>query len=70
MGMPGSVTQRFTQIDAEIGRTAAEVPGKKEGASALEDMSEQVREMMHKAVTAVTDFMMRMHPGPTASPAP
>ncbi|MCE2566300.1 hypothetical protein [Komagataeibacter sp. FNDCF1] len=70
MGMPGSVTQRFTQIDAEIGRIAAEVPGKKEGASALEDMSEKVREMMHKAVTAVTDFMTRMNPGPTASPAP
>lgn len=70
MGMPGSVMQRFTQIDAEIGRTAAEVPGKKEGASALEDMSEKVREMMHKAVTAVTDFMTRMNPGPTASPAP
>ncbi|KON63464.1 hypothetical protein KOEU_30040 [Komagataeibacter europaeus] len=70
MGMPGSVTQRFTQIDAEIGRTAAEVPGKKEGASALENVSEKVREMMHKALTAVTDFMTRMHPGPAASPAP
>ncbi|NHN86664.1 hypothetical protein GOB93_18815 [Acetobacter musti] len=70
MGMPGSVTQRFNQIDAEIGKSAAEVPGKKEGASALEEMSEKVREMVQKAVTAVTDFMKRMSPGPSNSPSP
>lgn len=70
MRMPGSVAQRFNQIDAEIGKSAAEVPGKKEGTSALEDMSEKVREMVQKAVTAVTDFMKRMSPGPSSSPSP
>ncbi|GBR07495.1 hypothetical protein [Acetobacter oeni] len=70
MGMPGSVTQRFNQIDAEIGKSAAEVPGKKEGTSALEEMSEKVRVMVQKAVTAVTDFMKRMSPGPSHSPSP
>jgi len=61
------VTDRFARLDAELGKGAAELPGKKEGTSMLEEMSEKAREIVKKAIEAIAKLV---NPSPRASASP
>ncbi|MBO1360179.1 hypothetical protein J2D73_10250 [Acetobacter sacchari] len=69
LGTSTRVEQRFAQIDARIGHEAASVPGDRPGSSMLENMSEKARELVQKAIEAVSR-MFRAAPssGPTMAP--
>jgi len=48
-----ALTQRFEQLDAEIGKASSSTPSKTEGRSMMEDLSKQAAELLQRAVDAV-----------------
>lgn len=63
LGTADRITQRFTQIDAQVAAEAGTVPGKTPGTSMVEDMSEKAKELVKKALDAISRIF---RPGPSA----
>lgn len=63
-----ALTQRFEQLDAEIGKAASATPSKTEGRSMMEDLGKQAAELLLRAVDAVKSAVRR--PSASASPSP
>jgi hypothetical protein len=59
-----ALTQRFEQIDAEIGKAASNTPSKTEGRSMMDDLAKQAAELLQRAVDAVSSAFAR---SPTAN---
>ena len=57
-----NLTAKFQQLDAEIGEKAESTPSRREGKSALEDISKQAVEIIQKAVEAVKAFFTPQGP--------
>ncbi|MDB5403949.1 MAG: hypothetical protein JWQ55_5967, partial [Rhodopila sp.] len=62
-------TQRLGELDAEIGKAAAETPSKAEGRSMMEDLTKQAAELLQHAVDAVKAMFSRS-PSLSASSSP
>jgi hypothetical protein len=62
-------TQRLGELDAEIGKAAAETPSKTEGRSMMEDLTKQAAELLQHAVDAVKAMFSRS-PSLSASSSP
>jgi hypothetical protein len=66
-----ALTQRFEQLDAEIGKAASSTPGKTEGRSMMDDLAKQAAELLQRAVDAVRSAFARSpSANATASTAP
>jgi hypothetical protein len=64
-------TQRLTEMDAEIGKAAAETPSKTEGRSMMDELTKQASELLQRAVDAVrAAFSRSPSPGTSSSPSP
>ncbi len=63
-----ALTQRFEQLDAEIGKAASATPSKNEGRSMMKDLGKQAAELLQRAVDAVKSAVQR--PPASASPSP
>lgn len=63
---PTAITQRFEEMDAEIGKAAANTPSRNDGRSMLDDLSQKTAELLHRAVDAVKSAFSR---SPSASAA-
>jgi hypothetical protein len=72
-----ALTQRFEQLDAEIGRAASSTPSKTEGRSMMDDLAKQAADLLQRAVDAVRSAFARSPsanaaasaaPSPSASP--
>jgi hypothetical protein len=66
-----ALTQRFEQLDAEIGKAASSTPSKTEGRSMMDDLAKQAAELLQRAVDAVRSAFARSpSANATASAAP
>lgn len=65
-----NLTAKFQQLDAEIGEKAENTPSRREGKSALEDISKQAAEIIQKAVEAVKSFFNPHGPDNNRPPGP
>ena len=65
-----NLTAKFQQLDAEIGEKAESTPSRREGKSALEDISKQAVEIIQKAVEGVKSFFNQQGPENTPRPGP
>ena len=63
-----AIASRFQKLDAEIGKAASELPGKTEGKSFTDELTERAGEIVRKAVAAVANAFNRMRP--TSGPSP
>lgn len=60
---------RFERLDAKIGETASETPGRREGESMLQEMADKAAEILHRAIDAVK-AAFRRSPFAQAAPSP
>ena len=68
-----ALTQRFEQVDAEIGRAASSTPSKTEGRSMMDDLAKQAAELLQRAVDAVRSAFARSpsaNAAASAAPSP
>ena len=66
-----ALTQRFEQLDADIGKAASSTPSKTEGRSMMDDLAKQAAELLQRAVDAVRSaFAQSPSANATASTAP
>ncbi len=66
-----ALTQRFEQLDADIGKAASSTPSKTEGRSMMDDLAKQAAELLQRAVDAVRSAFARSpSANATASAAP
>ena len=66
-----ALTQRLTEMDAEIGKAASATPSKAEGRTMMEDLTKQATELLQRAVDAVRAAFSRSPlPGASSSPSP
>ena len=65
-----AIAARFQKLDAEIGKGAAELPGKTEGKSLTDELAERASEVVRKAVEAVSNAFNRMRGAPNAAAGP
>lgn len=63
-----TITARFAKLDAEVGRSASETPGRKDGKSQMEELGERAAELARKAVEAVKAAFQRI-PGAEHRPS-
>ncbi len=54
-----ALTQRFEQLDADIGKAASSTPSKTEGRSMMDDLAKQAAELLQRAVDAVRSAFAR-----------
>ena len=62
-----ALTQRFDQLDAEIGKAASTTPSKTEGRSLMEDLGKQAAELLQRAIETVKAAFRSPIAGPSAS---
>lgn len=65
-----ALTQRFEQLDAEIGKAAATTPSKTDGRSMMEDLGKQAAELVQRAVDAVKSAFRSPSASASAGPSP
>jgi hypothetical protein len=72
-----ALTQRFEQLDADIGKAASSTPSKTEGRSMMDDLAKQAAELLQRAVDAVKSAFTRSptanttaNAAPSPSPSP
>jgi hypothetical protein len=72
-----SLTGKFEKLDAEIGNAASLLPGRKDGRSALDELSDKASEILSKAVEAIRGAFNRApraetstNPSPSPSVSP
>lgn len=66
-----ALTSRFQKLDAQIGTAAAQIPGRREGASALEDLATKAAELLSRAVEKIRSAISpasRAGSGPSPTP--
>ncbi|WOJ91793.1 hypothetical protein RZS28_18870 (plasmid) [Methylocapsa polymorpha] len=70
-------TATFDQLDDEISNAASKLPGLKQGTSAIDDLAEKAREILHKAFERVSAALKsgasanaEASPSPSPSPGP
>ena len=61
-----ALTQRFDQLDAEIGKAASTTPSKTDGRSMMEDLGKQAAELLQRAVETVKAAFRSPTAGPSA----
>jgi hypothetical protein len=66
-----AIAGRFLKLDAEIGKAARELPGKTEGKSFADELSQRAVEIVRKAADAVQNVFTRIRAsiGPSAAPS-
>ncbi|MBN9560485.1 MAG: hypothetical protein J0H14_07105 [Alphaproteobacteria bacterium] len=71
-----AITARFEQMDAEIGKVASATPGRTDGKSMMDELTQKAAELLHRAVDAVksafsgspaADAASRPSPSPSMS---
>ncbi len=66
-----AIGARFEKLDAEVGKSAAGLPGSKEGKSMTEELGEKIKAVVEKAVEAVRSLLNRdARQEASASPSP